>query len=58
MLRHDSNIAKTWTINGRIKFVLAGAGETERPRTIDSLAQLKLVPGWTEERIEKLVLDQ
>ena len=58
MLRHDDNIQKTWTINGRIKVVLTGAGETERPKTIDSLAQLKQVPGWTEEKIEKLVLEQ
>ena len=57
MLRQDTNVDKVWTINGRIKVVLAGAG-TDRPKTIDSLAQLKLVPGWTEDKIEKLVLEQ
>ena len=58
MLRQDDNIAKTWTIGGRIKFILAGAGPQEKPKTIDSLSQLKLVPGWDEARIEKLVLDK
>ena len=58
MLRQDEKIAKTWTIGGRIKFILAGANAQEKPRTIDSLSQLKLVPGWDEARIEKLVLDQ
>ena len=57
LLRQDTNVDKVWSINGRIKVVLAGAGN-DRPKTIDSLAQLKLVPGWTEERIEKLVLEQ
>ncbi|MEL6989900.1 MAG: hypothetical protein AAGK97_18980, partial [Bacteroidota bacterium] len=57
MLRQDDNIAKTWTIGGRIKFILAGGGPQEKPKTIDSLSQLKLVPGWDEARIEKLVLD-
>ena len=57
LLRQDTNVDKVWSINGRIKVVLAGAG-TDRPKTIDSLAQLKLVPGWTEDKIEKLVLEQ
>ena len=57
MLRNDPNIEKVWSINGRIKYVVAGAGN-ERPKTIDSLAQLKLVPGWNEEKVENLVLNQ
>ena len=58
MLRQDDKIAKTWTINGRIKYILAGAADNEKPKTIDSLTQLKLVPGWDEEKIEKLVFGQ
>ena len=59
MLRQDNEkIEKVWTIGGRIKYILAGAGTGEKPKTIDSLSQLKLVPGWDEEKIEKLVLGQ
>ena len=57
LLRNDPKIEKVWSINGRIKYVVAGAGN-ERPKTIDSLAQLKLVPGWNEEKVENLVLNQ
>ena len=58
MLRQDASVAKTWTINGRIKVVLKDAATTERPKTIDSLAQLKQVMKWSEEKIEKLVLEE
>ena len=57
LLRNDPNIEKVWSINGRIKYVVKGAGN-DRPKTIDSLAQLKLVPGWNEEKVENLVLNQ
>ena len=58
MLRHDASVEKTWTINGRIKVVLRGAETNAKPRTIDSLAQLKQVMSWPEDNIEKLVLEQ
>ena len=58
MLRHDDNVEKSWTINGRIKVILKGAESNPKPKTIDSLTQLKQVMGWSEEQIEKLVLEQ
>ena len=57
-LRHDENIEKCWTIDGRIKIVKKGADSSEKPITIDSLAQLtKLGAGWTKKDIEKLVFE-
>ena len=56
-LRHDDNIAKTWTIDGRIKVVKMGASEDTEPTTIDSLTQLKSI-GWTDENIEDLVFEE
>ena len=57
-LRHDENIEKCWTIDGRIKIVKKGANPSEKPITIDSLAQLtKLGAGWTKKDIEKLVFE-
>ena len=59
MLRQDTeNVEKSWTINGRIKVILKGAASDTKPKTIDSLTQLKQVMGWSEEKIEKLVLEQ
>ena len=59
MLRQDTeNVEKSWTINGRIKVILKGAASDAKPKTIDSLTQLKQVMGWSEEKIEKLVLEQ
>ena len=54
MLRHDDSVEKSWTINGRIKVILKGAESNPKPKTINSLTQL----GWSEEKIEKLVLEQ
>ena len=56
-LRHDRNIAKTWTIDGRIKVIKVEASENADPITIDSLSQLKLI-GWTDDMIEELVLEE
>ena len=61
-LRHDENVEKTWTIDGRIKVVLKNAVPNSTPITIDSLAQLTTLPllsqlGWTDKMIEDLVLD-
>ena len=36
MLRHDENIAKTWTIDGLFKVVKRGADSEARPISIDS----------------------
>ena len=58
MLRHDALVEKSWTINGRIKVVLVGAEGNAKPKSIDSLSQLKQVMKWSDEKIEKLVLEQ
>ena len=55
-LRHDPNIEKVWSIDGRLKVVLKGA-TTDKPITVDSLSQLTQIPGWTKEDIEKLVFE-
>ncbi len=57
-LRHDETIEKVWTIDGRIKIVKKGSAPTDKPITIDSLAQLtQLGATWTKKDIEKLVLE-
>ena len=57
MLRQDATVEKSWTINGRIKVILKGAESNAKPKN-DRLTQLKQVMGWSEEQIEKLVLEQ
>ena len=58
MLRQDTTIGTTWTINGRIKFLPLGADKkTTKPKSIDCLSQLKQVMSWTEEKIEELVFE-
>ena len=57
-LRHDETIEKVWTIDGRIKIVKKGSAPTDKPITIDSLAQLtQLGATWTKKDIENLVLE-
>ena len=56
MLRNDDTIAKTWTIDGRLKVIKQGAATDAKPISIDSLAQLKKL-GWSEERIFKLAFE-
>ena len=61
-LRHDENVEKTWTIDGRIKVVMKNAIANSTPITIDSLGQITTLPqlaqlGWTDKMIEDLVLD-
>ena len=57
MLRQDPTIAKIWSIDGRLKVIKTNASPTDRPITIDSLAQLTRI-GWTEDIIAKLVLEE
>ena len=58
MLRHDDTVENAWTINGRIRVTFKGADENTKPKSIDSLSQLKQVMKWTDEQLEKLVLEQ
>ena len=56
MLRNDDTIAKTWTIDGRIKVVKSDALPTDKPITIDSLMQLTKL-GWSMKKIENLIFE-
>ena len=56
-LRHDTNIEKCWTIDGKIKVVKVGASSQDRPITIDSLADLKEL-GWHQDEIDELALSE
>ena len=58
MLRNDASVEKSWTINGRIKVVLVGSEGNAKPKSIDSLSQLKQVMKWSDDKIEQLVLEQ
>ena len=53
MLRNDENVEKTWTINGKIKVILVGTEGNAKPKTIDSLSQLKQVMSWSDEKNRK-----
>ena len=57
MLRHDPNIEKTFTIDGRIKVLKVGHATDAKPHSINSLLELKKI-GWTDEKIEELILGQ
>lgn len=56
-LRHDENVDKTWTIDGRIKVVMKNAAPDSIPITIDSLSQLTKLD-WTDKMIEDLVFKE
>ena len=56
-LRHDSNIEKCWTIDGKIKVVKNGAASSDYPITIDSLEDLSKL-GWSPQEIEDLLLKE
>ena len=55
-LRQDPEIAKCWTIDGRIKVLKVGHAVDAKPKTINSLTELTGI-GWSDERVRKLVLD-
>ena len=44
------------SIDGRLKVIMKDAVPSTKPVTIDSLGQLTKI-GWTEEMIERLVLE-
>ena len=56
-LRHDSNIEKCWTIDGKIKVVKNRAASSDYPITIDSLEDLSKL-GWSPQEIEDLLLKE
>ena len=57
MLRNDASVEKSWTINGRIKVTFVGSDSNTKPKSIDSLSQLKQVMQWSDDKIEKLVFE-
>ena len=56
-LRHDDNIDKCWTIDGKIKVIKHGAATTASPITIDSLQDLTKLD-WSQEEIEELAFSE
>ena len=56
-LRHDANIEKCWTIDGKIKVIKHGAATTAYPITIDSLQDLTKLD-WSQEEIEELAFSE
>ena len=56
-LRNDPAIEKCWTIDGKIKVVKVGASTSDKPITIDSLADLKDL-GWHQNDIDELALSE
>ena len=55
LLRKDTTIAKSWSIDGRLKVFKTGYKESDKPITINSLQDLTKL-GWSQERIDDLIL--
>ena len=55
LLRQDSNIAKSWSIDGRLKVFKTGYKDTDAPINITSLQDLTKLD-WSQERIDELIL--
>ena len=56
-LRQDVNVEKCWSIDGRLKVIMKGSADTDKPIPVDNLSQLTRIPGWKEEDVTKLVLE-
>ena len=55
LLRKDSNIAKSWSIDGRLKVFKTGYTQSDKPVNISSLNDLTQL-GWSQDRIDNLIL--
>ena len=55
LIRNDTNIAKSWSIDGRLKIFKQGYTETDKPININSLQDLTQL-GWSQDRIDDLML--
>lgn len=55
ILRKDTTIAKSWSIDGRLKVFKTGYNENDKPITINSLQDLTKL-GWSQDRIDDLIL--
>ena len=55
LLCKDSNIAKSWSIDGRLKVFKTGYTESDKPINITSLNDLTKL-GWSQDRIDNLIL--
>ena len=56
-LRNDDTVERVWTIDGRLKVILKGTPQPDKPITVDSLEQLIQIPSWSKNDIEKLVFE-
>ena len=56
-LRNDDTVERVWTIDGRLKVILKGTSQPDKPITVDSLEQLIQIPSWSKNDIEKLVFE-
>lgn len=57
MLRKDDSIAKTWSIDGRLKVLKVGHSDTDKPINITSLQDLTKLD-WSQDRIDDLILNR
>ena len=55
LLRKDPTIAKSWSIDGRLKIFKQGFSTTDKPINITSLQDLTKL-GWSQDRIDDLIL--
>ena len=55
ILHKDTTIAKSWSIDGRLKVFKTGYKENDKPITINSLQDLTKL-GWSQDRIDDLIL--
>ena len=55
LLRQDENIAKSWSIDGRLKVFKKDYVETDKPINITSLQDLTKL-GWSQARVDNLIL--
>ena len=53
-IRQDTSIAKSWSIDGRLKVFKTGYSDSDKPITINSLQDLTKL-GWSQDRIDDLI---
>ena len=56
-IRQDTSIAKSWSIDGRLKVFKTGYSDSDKPITINSLQDLTKL-GWSQDRIHDLSLNK
>ena len=56
-LRKDDTIAKSWSIDGRLKVLKVGYSESDKPINITSLQDLTKLD-WSQDRIDDLIMNR